>query len=667
MCKQILAVFLIAVTFFPRGLFAAIAANTIWEVRPTVGSDTNGGGFSIGVGTPTTGTDLAIDATTNTNISSSGHGTFAGNAMQYIKITSSPIYSVQTVGANNGGSGCTSATATAGGNATITVAVSGGVVTGYTVSGTNTGYTTIPTVTVTPTGCASTPLAAATLSFNLGFYQIISSSGSEAVLPLAAGQLSASSGGWSVYPGVDYSQQAGAQVAITTNATCTTASTITFNSGYTPSSADLGNILQVPPGISGIAPGAYQIISETSSAWGVNGSVPLCTTPGSVFSLGTGSVSSNMGGALASLTGLAAAAVTGNTAFVKATGTMTLPASSTFTLATSNTISSTVPPFRIIGYTSSRTETPSANCGTCVDIQPGSTGETILTVSGGGYDIENFHIDGTGTNTVGTCAAVSGSNVLFHNIKCDTFTATGISITGNTTSVIGSEILNGQSGCTAGISNSGSIQGNNVIRSSIHGNSCLPVSLAGTNGSVLIEFDKIYNNGTSNNCISFVVDTSIFNNTLDGCNVAIVGHVTGSATLLNARNNLITNATVGIEAWTSAGFRASALADGNCYWSVATPLLNYSDEGITEAANAYPYRNHNDVILTSNPYADPTHANDNYTITNTSGAFQAGTPGALPGSSQIGYMTCGAYVPLAPAGTSGAVLNNAILNNGFMK
>jgi len=74
----------------------AISAATFWEVRATAGSDTNGGGFVAGAsGTDYSqqnaaqysATDLAVDATTNTKVTSSSHSFVAADVGNLINIS----------------------------------------------------------------------------------------------------------------------------------------------------------------------------------------------------------------------------------------------------------------------------------------------------------------------------------------------------------------------------------------------------------------------------------------------------------------------------------------------------------------------------------------------------------------------------------------------------
>src|SRR5436309_2045193 len=77
--------------------------------------------------------------------------------------------------------------------------------------------------------------------------------------------------------GTDRSQQNSAQVAID-NATITTsitANVITFT-GYTPTSADVGNVVQMLTGTN-VTAGFYEITAQTSTTWTVTGTASLPT------------------------------------------------------------------------------------------------------------------------------------------------------------------------------------------------------------------------------------------------------------------------------------------------------------------------------------------------------------------------------------------------------
>jgi hypothetical protein len=125
-----------------------------------------------------------------------------------------------------------------------------------------------------------------------------------------------SNGGGYVATGTDYSQQAAAQVTIDNSAiVCSTpaanSNTLTFVSGYTPSAADIGNIVQISAGTN-INTGFYQITGQSSTTWTLTGAANLTTA-----TAGGSAITGAMGGALASPGKCAAAAVNGNTAYIQ--------------------------------------------------------------------------------------------------------------------------------------------------------------------------------------------------------------------------------------------------------------------------------------------------------------------------------------------------------------
>jgi hypothetical protein len=85
--KRYLLAFLLATV--SASAWAAISADTVWEVRSTNGADTNGGGFVPGQGATDVsgGTDLAIDAASNTVVTSASHNFVAADVGKYLAIT----------------------------------------------------------------------------------------------------------------------------------------------------------------------------------------------------------------------------------------------------------------------------------------------------------------------------------------------------------------------------------------------------------------------------------------------------------------------------------------------------------------------------------------------------------------------------------------------------
>lgn len=83
------ALAVIVLTTAASPAFAALGAQTTWEVRPTVGSNTNGGAFRFGIG----GTDvsgsatLVVDSANDKKVTSSAHTFVSGDVGKYMRVT----------------------------------------------------------------------------------------------------------------------------------------------------------------------------------------------------------------------------------------------------------------------------------------------------------------------------------------------------------------------------------------------------------------------------------------------------------------------------------------------------------------------------------------------------------------------------------------------------
>jgi parallel beta-helix repeat protein len=153
--------------------------------------------------------------------------------------------------------------------------------------------------------------------------------------------------------GTDFSQQTAAQVVIDNSTiVCSTpganSNTLTFVSGYTPSAADIGNIVQILSGGTNVTAGFYQITAQTSTTWTLAGAANL-TTAGGAGSAITG----NMGGCLATPAKAGAAMIGGNRCWIK-NGTYTGASGPLMTLPSGAAPSTTVPWTWVSGYNSTR-------------------------------------------------------------------------------------------------------------------------------------------------------------------------------------------------------------------------------------------------------------------------------------------------------------------------
>lgn len=636
--------------------FAVISPQAIWEVQPTVGADTNGGGFvpAGGVKTVTAATDLAIDATLATKVTA-GHSFVSADNMKYLHITAAGIVSGVYVsgGSITGTVGQTCALTSLNNSSTATATVA---LTGTNTIALNTALTitaqgaagTAPSTTATlgngTATCSGTATLATVMNATLGWYQIVSTASNAATLDHAAGVLSTTGLTYDLWASIDYTQQAAAQVNIegsAITATCNT-NTITFTGGttpYTPSNNDDGNMVFLDAGQTNITSGFYQITGHSASTWTISGSVTACTAAANAVTKG------KMGGALSTLTPLAptTGAVAQNKIFIKASGTMSLGA---VTFAQNTALSQANAPTTIAGYTSVRGD------GGRVTIQPSSGAIVLFTFTQQGWVVRNLLLDGTGTFALATAIANNGLYQAFRNVKINKFTANGIlsSSGSGQSSFEDGEITGGQSGCTSAITTStGALR---VHRSYIHDNLCGGVDLEAS--SAQAAFNVISNNtGTG---VKFVYGSMILFNTLDNNTTNLLGGTGGGIDPV-VMGNLISGATTGLQMFTSGGYAASSTTDGNCYYNNAANRLFSDDVNTVQINGTYPYIPSHDVFLTASPYTNS--AGGDYSLNQTPGggasARQAALPGLVNGSASTGFVSCGAIQPALGGG--GAFIN----------
>lgn len=191
--------------------------------------------------------------------------------------------------------------------------------------------------------------------------------------------------------GTDRSQQAAAQVAID-NATITTSiatNVITFTGGYSPSSADVGNVVQMLTGTN-VTAGFYEITSVVAgTSWTVDRNVVTSGT--------TTNATGNMGGCLASPGQAAGAKVAGNGVWIKA-GTYTI------SVTTPNVATGIISDSQADGGTGfwEGYQTTRGDLGTAPVLQVASSGVTSVTVfakSAAGF-IRNLTVDGQSKSSI---------------------------------------------------------------------------------------------------------------------------------------------------------------------------------------------------------------------------------------------------------------------------
>jgi len=445
--------------------------------------------------------------------------------------------------------------------------------------------------------------------------------------------------------GTDRSQ-ANAAFVVIDNSTITTSITtnvITFTGGYTPTAADIGNVVQMLTGTN-VTAGFYNITAQTSTTWTVNGNVVTSGT--------TTNATGNMGGALATLTKLSGAMLASNKAY--GTGNFISTATTTFAQAVANT-SAAAPPTRLIGYGSTRGDTTHLTVTLSTN-----TGLTGLKATGNAFFFEQCDVNGSSLGTSSGITTFTSGFVI--RCKVTNCTTAGITL-GTSASAVECEAT-GNSGANGAITGSGNTTGL-VTRCFVHDNTSLGINLG---SGFACTYNIVCNNsGASSDGIFFSSVTSILNNTVhnngrDGLRGAT------SQLGMTIRNNLLTsNGGFGLNLDNAAALPAAYQYDGNAYYSNTSGARNNADS----TAGIYgvnPYTNTMDVTLSGSPYVGPTTGTSaNFALNNTAGAGAAcrasGTPGTWPGNTgTTGFLDMGA---VQHADTSGSILVAQGLDGGM--
>ena len=545
----------------------AIAASTVWECRASGAgvSDNNGGAWAPLTVSTFSGSDLVVDASLNTKVTSVTHNFVAADVGTRIQIT-------------------------------------GG-----------TGWTT-------------------------GFYTINSVAANAATLSSSPAAISTTGGVW-VEVGQDRGNQNSPQVVIDNSAITTsiTANVITFT-GYAPTNADVGNVVQMLTGTN-VTAGFYQITATTATTWTVTGAVNLPTSGTTTNATG------NMGGSLLTLAKLAGALLIGsNAAFC--TGAFSSNATTTFAPA-GVTPSGTAPLTRLIGYGSTRGDAVKATLTLTTN-----TGLIGISSASAGFMVENFSVDCANLGT-STAIQLSGSNAGVSLCKVANFTTRGIQLlTGSTSSIYDCEATGG--GSAASVALQIAATGSLVSGCWVHDNQCPGINV--TVGTVL--YNLVANNtGATSDGIQLSSASVAMNNTVHGNGRDGIRQAGGGTQDPQQRvlaNLLTNNVGAGITFATATAVRAKMDSDGNAYFgNGSTRVGGNSTVGVYGIA---PYTNVRDVILSASPYVGPTTgANANFTLNNTVGGGLAcrgvGVPRTWPGNTgTTAFGDMGAVQSCSPTG-----------------
>lgn len=540
----------------------AIAVSTVWETRASGASDNNGGAWAPLTVSTFSGTDLVVDASVATKVTSVTHNFVAADVGARIQISN-------------------------------------------------------PTPALT--AVVWTP----------GFYTINSVAANAATLSSSPAAVSSTGGIWTMV-GSDRSQQNAAQVVIdnSTITTSITASVITFT-GYVPTVADVGNMVQMLTGTN-VTAGFYQITAFTATTWTVSGAVALPTSGTTTNATG------NMGGALATLGKVVVPLIGGNKVYC--TGAFTSTATTSVTVSSNPT--GAIPFTRVIGYGAARGDATHATLTL--------TGSTLtgLSASGvNGVSFEQMDVNcNSQTTSVGILVGGARSRVL--NCLVSNFTSKGINGSGSFVEVHGCEVTGGTAAATAAIDVSAGSTGIGAARCYVHDNACPGIKVGVSTSAV---FCLVTNNsGATSDGIQVSEATQVLNCTIHNSGRDGIRALGAAADNLLWRNNILSNnAGFGITGNTSTAMGADPDFDGNAFFSNTSGTRSAMDS-FTGIYGVNPYTNSRDVTLTVSPYVGGTTGSTaNFALNNTAGGGAAcravGSPGTWAGNTgTTGYLDMGA-------------------------
>ena len=450
--------------------------------------------------------------------------------------------------------------------------------------------------------------------FTVGSYNIISVTTGVATLSASPAAVSTTGGSFTIYYGLDYSQQ-NAKNTVGSNISTTdavTAGTTTLVSATAAFTADIvGNIVYISGGTGSITGGWYEVTAYTNAT-----TVTLDRSTG--LTAGTGATL-NIGGALATPTAAALLATQYNIVYIKG-GPYVITAGINFTGSN----------LTVIGYTTTR------NDGGQATIQ-GSTNTGLSLITAQYVSIYNITVD---CNSLGTCTAFEVPNSIINNCKAKNYSSFGIHEFGSSINgtISNNEVTGGTTSSAVGIyasASTGYFSPFIVFNNYVHDGQGIGI----TTGSGNISYNVIANQtGTNAHCINaggtplLVYGNTAYNCAGSGINVGSTFSTRNLQTVTN--NILVNNGAYGING--NSNVPAGPNFDGNAFYgntSGTTHLLN--DTTCTSSDNScqqvYVYTKN--VIMTGSPFVNA--GSGNFALNTTAGAGGAlrgvGLPQAWPG------------------------------------
>lgn len=428
--------------------------------------------------------------------------------------------------------------------------------------------------------------------------------------------------------GTDRSFQDSPQVVINNSTiTCTTpganSNTLTFTAGYTPSSADIGNVVQILTGTN-INAGFYEITGQTSSTWTVTGAANL-TTAGGAGSAITG----NMGGALATPGKAFSGVIGGNDVYLKA-GTYTLTSTTSNIAGGRITVTagaSNPDPTRLIGYNAARGDNGTKPV---VKAGVGQTSFSLITTAANSM-VDNVEVDGSGNATV-TGINVNAASSSAYRCRARSCTNFGIQCQGADRIVAFCEAVS----CGEGI-----LISNDAYCYACEAHACTTAGFEIQNCTCV---SCIAYANTTASAIGFRGGTTALKTLMVNC-TAYGNNSNGF--YLNASPALMLLVNCVATGNGAAGFNCDTV--NSCLW-----LENCAGYNNTGGNTTNMGRSEGFITLTGDPFTNA-GAGD-FSINNTAGAGaalrEAGVPGVFPGGTTTSYPDVGAAQAHVAAGST---------------
>ena len=417
--------------------------------------------------------------------------------------------------------------------------------------------------------------------------------------------------------GNDYTQQDSPVLSLSDCDAVNTTNLHSLTGGFT--SAMVGNLIQISGG--SLTPGYYEIKTFMDVQ---------NITLDRICGTGSGSTG-RIGGGLATLSKLASSMIGSNKAFVRGSGIYTSTA--TITFAANVTPTNTVPPSRLIGYSTVRGD----NGLFTVQLQTNSN-LTALNFAGSGWVAEGANVD---CNSLPSSTGISlgGQYSDCRRCRVSNFTSSGIMAVTTDSAISDCEITAGKTGATGISTSSANVK---IIRNYVHDN--LGVGISATYDDD-VTWNVVTNNaGATSDGIRIGYGTVAMFNTVHNNGRNGISKVDNSLINGQMRNNILSaNAGYGYSGGASPGLPADSRYDGNAYFNnTLGPRVNCDDISGVNSVN--PYINILDAILTTNPFSNPSSSDWSLNSAAGGGALcrAAGSPGLLMGSSKAGFVDFGA-------------------------